>query len=623
MILFSTLLILHVFGQSASFFGKKTGKKLLHALFSDFKYYITGTQKGNPTMLGLLKSLWKYSNRRERLFFYLLLLLMFAAANLELLGIGLLLPVVALLTNPALIHQNFFLEQIYRLLNPSSTKSFLLLLCALIVTVFLVKNLFLLFMTWFQTRLIYRKVGLMADLLFRTYVRAPYARYLDWNTSELLAKLSVIRNEYHTVVNALLMLLTELLNVIMIFVMFFFFVPFMTLLLLGISFAVSLLIYFPLRKINSRLGQKCFAHLSSLSRNDIQTFNGIKEIRISGSEQMFIDRSHEELSGMNFNRCLMNLCSQLPRFLLEVAMVTGGMILLALYLLTDTASTSIILKLSLIGAGIVRLMPALSRIQYNFSTMRQHAFSLDSVYRDLTEIPPEELSDQADPICFERELEIDHLSFSYKKSPRKIFDGYSLKVPVNSSVAFIGRTGCGKTTLADLIAGLLMPDSGRILADGRDIRENLRSWRAQIGYVSQSIYILDDTILANVTLGVAPDRIDLKQVDAVLKMAQLDEFIASLPDGIHTVVGERGARLSGGQRQRIGIARALYHRPRVLILDEATSALDNETEKAFIDAIEMLQGKLTMFIIAHRLTTVQGCSMIIDIAKMSVNQGKT
>ena len=574
-------------------------------------------------MLGLLKSLWKYSNRRERLFFYLLLLLMFAAANLELLGIGLLLPVVALLTNPALIHQNFFLEQVYRLLNPSSTKSFLLLLCALIVTVFLVKNLFLLFLTWFQTRLIYRKVGLMADLLFRTYVRAPYARYLDWNSSELLAKLSVIRTEYHTVVNALLLLLTELLNVIMIFVMFFFFVPFMTLLLLGISFAVSLLIYFPLRKINSRLGQKCFAHLSSLSRNDIQTFNGIKEIRISGSEQMFIDRSHEELSGMNFNLCLMNLCSQLPRFLLEVAMVTGGMILLALYLLTDTASTSIILKLSLIGAGIVRLMPALSRIQYNFSTMRQHAFSLDSVYHDLTGIAPEELPEQADPIIFERELEIDHLSFSYKKTSRKIFDDYSLKVPVNSSVAFIGRTGCGKTTLADLIAGLLMPDSGRILADGRDIRENLRSWRAQIGYVSQSIYILDDTILANVTLGVSPDQIDLKQVDAVLKMAQLDEFISSLPEGIHTVVGERGARLSGGQRQRIGIARALYHRPRILILDEATSALDNETEKAFIDAIEMLQGKLTMFIIAHRLTTVQGCSIIIDIAKMSVNQGKT
>lgn len=574
-------------------------------------------------MLGLLKSLWKYSTRRERLFFYLLLLLMFVAANLELLGIGLLLPVVALLTNPALIHQNFFLEQVYRFLNPSSTKSFLLQLCVLIVLVFLVKNLFLLFMTWFQTRIIYRKAGQMADLLFRTYVFAPYARYLEWNTSELLAKLSVIRTEYHCVVNSLLLLLTELLNVIMIFAMFFFFVPFMTLLLLGISLGVSLLIYFPLRKINSRLGQQYFNHMTTLSRNDLQTFNGIKEIRILGSEKMFIDRNHEELAAMNFSFSLMNLCSQMPRFLLEVAMVTGGMILLALYLLTDTASTSIILKLSLLGAGIVRLMPALSRIQYNFSTMRQHAFSLDSVYGDLTGIPAEKVSDQTAPVIFERELEIDHLSFTYKQSQQKIFDDYSLKIPVNSSVAFIGRTGCGKTTLADLIAGLLMPDSGRILADGRDIRENLRSWRSQIGYVSQTIYILDDTILANVTLGVPPDQIDLEQVNSALKMAQLDQFIASLPVGIHTVVGERGARLSGGQRQRIGIARALYHRPRVLILDEATSALDNETEKAFIDAIDVLQGRLTMFIIAHRLTTVQGCSMIIDISKLRENPKKT
>lgn len=573
-------------------------------------------------MLELLKSLWKYSTPRERLFFYLLLLLMFVAANLELLGIGLLLPVVALLTNPALIHQNYFLELVYRFLNPSSTKSFLLLLCVLIALVFLVKNLFLLFMIWFQTRLIYRKTGQMADLLFRTYVFAPYAQYLDWNTSDLLARLSVMRTNYHIVVNSLLFLLTEMLNAIMIFAMFFFFVPLMTLLLLGISFAVSLLIYFPLRKINSRLGQQYFGHLTSLGRNDIQTFNGIKEIRILGSEQMFIDRSHEELAAMNYCSSLMNLCSQLPRFLLESAMATGGMILLALYLLTDTASTSIILKLSLIGMGIVRLMPALSRIQYNFSTMRQHTFSMDSVYRDLTGISPEELTSQSAPITFERELKIDQLSFRYKQSARKIFDGYSLKIPINSSVAFIGRTGCGKTTLADLIAGLLMPDSGRILADGRDIRENLRSWRAQIGYVSQSFYILDDTILANVTLGVPPDKIDLKQVEAVLKMAQLDEFIARLPDGIHTVVGERGTRLSGGQRQRIGIARALYHRPRMLILDEATSALDNETEKAFIDALEVLKGKLTMVIIAHRLTTVQGCSMIIDISKLSENQEK-
>ena len=565
-------------------------------------------------MFKLLKSLWDYSNRRERLFFYLLLLLMFISANLELLGIGLLLPVVAMLTNPELIHQNFFLEQVYQILKPSSTKSFLLTLCFLIVLVFLVKNLFLMFMTWFQTRMIYYKEGKMSEQLFHTYIFAPYAQYLDWNTSQLLAKISLLRNHYHLVVNSLLLLLTEFLNVIMIFAMFFFFVPYMTLLLLGISLAVSLLIYIPLRRVNGRLGEQYFFHYAELSRNDLQTFNGLREIRIYGSEELFIRRSHDELVSMNHCSVKMNLSSQLPRFLLEVAMVSGGMILLVLYLLTDTASTSIILKLSLLGAGIVRLMPAFSRIQYNFATIRQHSFSLESIYHDLTDIPPEVLSEGQKPIVFERELSVEHISFRYKNTQDYIFDDFSLKVPINSSVAFIGRTGCGKTTLADLIAGLLMPDSGRILADGRDIRENLRSWRSQIGYVSQSIYILDDTILANVTFGVPLDQIDLDRVENALRMAQLGDFIASLPDGLHTVVGERGARLSGGQRQRIGIARALYHDPRILILDEATSALDNDTEKAFIDAIEVLQGKVTLFIIAHRMTTVRGCNMIIDLS---------
>ena len=180
-------------------------------------------------------------------------------------------------------------------------------------------------------------------------------------------------------------------------------------------------------------------------------------------------------------------------------------------------------------------------------------------------------------------------------------------------MAFVGRTGCGKTTLADLVAGLLKPDSGRILADGRDIRENLRSWRSLIGYVPQFIYIMDDTILANIAMGAGEDKPDEARAAECLRMAQLYDFVESLPDGMNTVVGERGARLSGGQRQRLGIARALYLKPRVLILDEATSALDNETEKAFIDAIEVLHGRLTLFIIAHRLSTTRGCSQIVDV----------
>ena len=571
-------------------------------------------------MLILLKSIWKYSTRHERLLFCLVMLSMFISANLELLGIGLLLPVVALLTNPELIHQNYFLDLIYRILNPASARSFLLLLCLLIALVCLLKNVFLVFMLWFQNTIIYTKTNQMADTLFRTYVFAPYSMYLRRNTAELLARLGVIRGEYCQAVLCLMMLMTELLNVVMIFGMFFFFVPVVTLILLAISLAVSVLIYFPLRKINSTLGQKNFQEGNLLGRNDLQAFNGIKEIKILGSEEIFAARNRSTMERISRLRILMNIFSQMPRLLLEVSMVSGAALLLALYLFSGTANTSIILKLSLIGAGIVRLMPALSRIQYNFSTMRYYQFSLDTVYHDLSSIPPEICEEKNPPLSFEHELRLDKICFAYENTKTDIFRDFSLTIPVNSSVAFVGRTGCGKTTLVDLIAGLLKPDRGAILADGRDIRENLSSWRHLIGYVPQEIYLMDDTILANITLGSDPDHLDIGQVQEALRMAQLDEFVSSLPDGIHTLVGDRGARLSGGQRQRLGIARALYHRPRVLILDEATSALDNETEKAFMDAIEVLRGKLTLLIIAHRLTTSRNCSMIIDVAEKKYNK---
>ena len=566
-------------------------------------------------MLAMLRSIWKHSTRKERWIFYLLLFLMFIAANMELLGIGLLLPVVAVLTNPGLLHQNYFLDLIYRTLRPESPRSFLIVLCFLISGVFLVKNLFLLFMTWFQTAMIYRKSTRMTDQLFRTYIRAPYARFLNWNTSDLLNRLHTLRDNYNIFLLSLLMLLTELLNVIMIFAMFFFFVPLVTLILLAISLLISLLIYFPLRTANTRLGQENFLAGEEQYRNELHAFNGIKEIRIHGSEDVFAGRNRDILQRVNSIRCRINLNAQLPRFLLEVAMVCSAMLLLFLYLMFNTASTSIILKLSLIGAGIVRLMPALSRIQYHFTNMRHLLFSLDSVCGDMDSIPPEDLGQtDAPPFVLERAITVEHLTFGYPGSSRPVLHDFSLTVPVNSSAAFIGRTGCGKTTLADLIAGLLTPDSGRILADGRDIHENLRSWRSLIGYVPQDIYIMDDTILANVALGIPPEEISEEKVMEAIRMAQLDDFVSTLPDGLRTVVGEQGARLSGGQRQRIGIARALYHHPRILILDEATSALDNETEKAFIDAIRTLQGKLTMFIIAHRLSTTRDCDQIIDVA---------
>jgi ABC-type multidrug transport system fused ATPase/permease subunit len=244
------------------------------------------------------------------------------------------------------------------------------------------------------------------------------------------------------------------------------------------------------------------------------------------------------------------------------------------------------------------------------------------VFEDISGIKPEITSAGDSEIVFNREIRLDSVAFQYSGAEKPVIEDFTLDIPKNSSVAFVGPTGCGKTTLADLVTGLLKPTSGKVLVDGADIAGNLRSWRRKIGYVPQFIFLLDDTVRANVAFGVPESEFDDARVVECLKLAQIYDFVSELSNGIEHVVGENGIQLSGGQRQRIGIARALYNDPEVLILDEATSALDNETEQAFIDALRTLKGKLTMIMIAHRMTTVENCDDVVRLDGAGLNNTK-
>lgn len=567
-------------------------------------------------MKQLIKTFWQTTSRKEKGIFYLLLFLMFIAANLELLGIGMILPIVALLTNPELIQQNRYLKFLYDYLQPESVQSFLIILCLLIAAVFIFKNLFLVFLTWYQAKKIFRKVSYTTNILFRNYIFAPYSYYLNRNTADMLSNLQISKNLLHSILMSLLMICTEILNVIMIFAMLVFFVPGATVIMILISIVISAILFIPLKKINLKLGEQRLKKMSERTRNEMQAFQGIKEVKIRSAENLFIRKNDELTYQDDRNNTLIALFSQIPRFLLESGMISGGMLMLAGYVYFDIANSSILLRFSLIGVAMVRLMPSLSRIQYHLATVRQLQPLLGSLFDDLyRDFPKEELQQSEHNITLQKEISLENLSFKYENAEKPLFSGYSLKIPVNTSVAFVGKTGCGKTTLVDLIAGLLQPDSGVILADGININQNLRSWRALIGYVPQFIYLLDDSVLHNVAFGIPDHEIDRARVEECLKIAQLYDFIDSLPQKMDSMIGEAGTRLSGGQRQRLGIARALYHHPQILILDEATSALDNETEQAFIEAISSLHGKMTIFVIAHRLTTTQGCNQIIDLSQ--------
>ena len=570
-------------------------------------------------MFLILKKFFDKSTAKDRCIFALLILLLFIAANLELMGIGLVMPVIALLSNPALFEQNRYLKLCRDLLNPSSTEQFVFILCLVIAAIYILKNCYLAFLTYLQSCLINRKVNAMSMELFRKYTYAPYEFFLMRSSSELQTILGVSEAMLRSFLLAWMMILTEGLNILMIFALLCFFVPWATVFLILISILFSFLIYFPLRKLNSRFGTEQVRCLAALTANHMQLFSGIKEVKIRRAETFFLQRESVLFRESCRISNMIQLLGQLPRFLLESGMVSGGLLLLAFYALNGTASSSILLKLSLIGTATVRLMPALSRIQYHMATLKQSQNALDHYFHDLEEITPENCiasSGNGELLTLEKEIALEDLSFAYKGASGNVISHLSLTFPVNSSTAFIGKSGCGKTTLVDLICGLLHPVSGRILADGKDIQSDLRSWRSFIGYVSQNVYILNDTIFSNITLGVPPGERSEERVIQCLKTAQSYDFVSSLPEGIHTLVGENGCRLSGGQRQRIGIARALYDSPKILILDEATSALDTETEKAFMDAVSVLHGKMTLFIVAHRLTTTRGCDRIVNLFEL-------
>lgn len=567
-------------------------------------------------MFSVLKKFIHCFSVRDRWVFALLVFLLLIAANLELMGIGLIMPIIAYLTNPELFNQNRYLKLCQELIAPSSPERFVFILCFIIAAVYVLKNAYLAFLTYLQTRLICKKVNTLSLELFRLYIQGPYELFLIRSSSDLHTSLIYTELFFRNFLLSSMMILTEGFNIVMIFALLCFFVPWATVLLILVSLLFSCLIYFPLRKLNARLGIEQIRCSEELTGNHFQVFNGIREVKIRRAEEFFRQREEGVLQESARINSWMQLLGQLPRFLLESGMVSGGIFLLALYLITGTASTSIILKLSLIGTAVVRLMPALSRIQYHMATLKQSQNTLDHYFRDLEEITPEycvSSSGEEGALTMEKEIVLEDLSFAYRGGAKNVISHLSLTFPVNSSTAFIGKTGCGKTTLVDLICGLLQPVSGRILVDGKDIRSDLRSWRSSIGYVSQNVYILNDTIFSNVTLGIPAEQRSEERVVQCLKTAQIYDFVSSLPEGIHTLVGENGCRLSGGQRQRIGIARALYDSPKILILDEATSALDTETESAFMDAVSALHGKLTLFIVAHRLTTTRGCDRIVNL----------
>ena len=540
-----------------------------------------------------------------------LVLLMTAGALAEIAGIGLLMPVVAVFTKPELMNQNAILKTYEQIIGGGSETRLLILTCLMLMLLYIGKNLLLFFVICLQARFSSAKEYEISMRLYTCYMNSPYTLHLKYGHIELGVMIARAREMCQRVLLPSMSLLTDALVILVLSTALLISMPLVTLCSAGFLVADVLIIYFLLRKINYSVGRDHTENMMESERLSGDGLRAIREVKVNGKADYFVSRSAEARKKLAKCGMLLFVTGQIPRLWLETAAMIQLLLIFIGMVFCGTPHGTILLSFSLLIAAMSRMLPACSRINYNFTVIRQNMVSVNSVFEALKS-PPERLGGSEVPIAFEKALSVENLTFGYVPD-RPVIRNLNFSIPRLASVAFTGTTGSGKTTLADLILGLLTPDGGAIRADGRDIRENLASWREKIGYVPQFIYLLNATIRENVAFGIPEKEIDDEKVRACLRTAQIADFVESLPEKLSSRVGDNGIRLSGGQRQRIGIARALYRSPEILILDEATSALDNDTEQAFVDAIKALKGKLTVLMIAHRLTTVAHCDMTIHL----------
>jgi ATP-binding cassette, subfamily B, bacterial PglK len=550
--------------------------------------------------------------RRERWQMLVVFAAMLVTAVVEAIGVVSILPFVALVANPDIVQTSDRLRWVYETLQFTDTHQFLVFVGFAVLVVIAFSNAVSALTTWMMLRFTWNKGAALEKRLLARYLDEPYPFFLDHNSAKLT---KTIFAEVKSVVNGVLMPVMKILSrgtvavlllAMMIVVDWKLAAAVAT--ILGGSYA---LIYATIRKGQSRRGLERVELGTKRYKAAAEAFGGIKDVKVLQREREFVERFRPVSLTYSQTMTSNAIIGKLPRYLIET-LVTGGIIAIVLYYLQQEGGVAEVLPvISLYAFAGMRLMPELQHLFTDLAQIRFNRAALDDLVADYRDVPDDSPRVGVKPLPFRRAIEFEGVTFRYPEAAAAALDGVSLRIEHNQTVGLIGASGSGKTTLVDLLLGLYPPARGRILVDDTELGERtIAAWRRQVGYVPQNIFLIDDSIAANIAFGVPPEEIDHDAVLRAARIAHLHEFVTTLPGGYETVVGERGVRLSGGQRQRIGIARALYHDPAVLIMDEATSALDGATETAVMEAIHELSGRKTIILIAHRLSTVQECDMI-------------
>lgn len=563
-------------------------------------------------------------DRKQKMQLGILGVMIFIGGILETLGVGAMIPVVTALLDPDQLQEyidNYpFLQKICDVLSLENAGQLTMSLLILLIVIYIVKNLYILFLTYRQNTFITHNRNKMISRVMAEFLNRPYEQYLGADIPTVFRITDSDIPQTFNLMLAMLQLASEVVVSLLIFMVLLLQDVKMTLFILVIFGVMTLFILKVLKPRLNKIGAQNQNIQSRIAKWRLQAIYGLKDVKVLNREEFFIRNYYESGKiGANVSRNYIVL-NNVPRLLIETVFITSVLTFIAIYIKGGGDVASMMTTLATFGVAAMRVLPSVNRINTYITEIAYTQPSLDFVYENLQEgmktdamLAELKANAQVEKLKLEDKIELKNISFHYPDAEKNIFTKADMVVPKGKSVGIIGASGAGKSTIVDVLLGLLHAQEGEITCDGVNIFKNYESWLAQIGYIPQAIYLVDESIRENIAFGIDADQISDERIWQVLEEAQLKEFVEELPDGLDTTIGDRGVRLSGGQRQRIGIARALYNDPEILVFDEATSALDNDTEAAVMEAVNSFHGKKTMVIIAHRLNTIEKCDIVYKV----------
>ena len=569
-------------------------------------------------------------SKNQYILFSFLFVGIIISAFLEMVGVGSIPIFVGFLFNPDQIISHLPNNELISFVIQKSYFDQVLIVATMLFAFFLLKNIFIFLTVCLQAGL-QRKLSVQnSKRLFTAYLNSPYSFHLNRNPAIITRNVQAEIATSTKHIDSIMTVIREILVLLVIFILLLLIEPFISLIVFSTISSISFIYYYFVKNKMTYLTKKSLFHRAKQIQIVNQVFGAIKDTKILAKEKFFTEEFNNETKEAEHITFFSQIVTKSPRLFMEILAITIILLITALLLNIENSVENILPKLSFIGIAIIRMIPSFNSLTASITSMRRSIISFNLVsseikkYEKFVNKKGDKKTNNIKNKHFENnKIELDNINFTYPNTKKKVLRNINFDIRLGSSIGIIGQSGAGKSTLIDVILGLLEPSEGRVMINHQNIKDNYFGWYKQIGYIPQDIYLLDDTIRKNIAFGIPEQEINEKLLSDSINLSQLKDFISSLPEGLDTVVGNRGIKISGGQKQRIGIARALYRKSKILVLDEATSSLDITTEKKLIQDIEDLAGDYTLIIVTHRLSTIKNCDNIILLSNgQLLDQGK-